>query len=56
MDDHVEVRVHLLGDAAGGLSLRLLHVWLSEKELTVQVGDLNVVIVSHGHGTVRSTT
>lgn len=38
--------VHFLANHAGGLRLSFGNVLLAEEELTVQVGDLNIVVVS----------
>ena len=47
--------VHVLGLAAGSLSLRFADIWLSEEELTIEVGHLDVVIVGHSDGTISAS-
>jgi len=45
---HVEGVVHLFGDGTCDLRLGMANVVLSKEELSVEVGDLNVVVVSDG--------
>ena len=51
---HLELRVHGLGLSTGSRRLRAADIGLSEEELAVQVGDLDVVVVSDSDGTVWS--
>lgn len=46
MCDDLEVRIHHLCLLAGGDSFRAVHIICSEQELPVQVGYLNVIIIS----------
>jgi hypothetical protein len=43
---HVELPVDVLGDLAGDLGLGVADVVLAEEELAVEVGHLDVVVVS----------
>jgi hypothetical protein len=43
---NLELWVHDLGFSTGSHCFRATNIWLSEKELTVKVGNLNVIIVS----------
>jgi len=43
----VEAGVHLLGDGGSSHGLSLAYVSLAEQELSVEVADFNVVVVSH---------
>mmetsp|Transcript_20980 Transcript_20980/g.25785 ORF Transcript_20980/g.25785 Transcript_20980/m.25785 type:complete len:458 (-) Transcript_20980:315-1688(-) len=56
MGRHLELGVHDLGLAAGGLGLGAANIGLSEEELTVQVGNLNVIIVGNGDGASGTAT
>jgi len=51
---HLEVGVHGLGLSAGCSRLGAAHIWLSEQELTVQVGYLDVVVIGDSNRAVWS--
>ena len=56
MHDHIQVRVHLLCLCASSGRLRFLDIRLSEEELTVQVRDLNGIVVSDRDRAIWSAT
>ena len=53
---NVHVRVHLLSDFASSLRFRVSDITLSEQELSVQVGDFDVVVVSAVDNTASAAT
>lgn len=56
MGDDLEIRVHDFSLAARCLRLGMADIGLAEEELTVQVGDLNVIVVSDGDGASGAAT
>lgn len=53
---NIKIRVHCLCNSASSLRLGVTNVVLAEQELTVQVGDLDVIVVSDGDVTALSAT
>ena len=53
---HIQMIVDIVSDLAGNLTLRLSNVVLAEEELSVQVRNLDVVVVSDGNFTLSRAT
>ena len=52
---NLKVRVHLLGFSAGTFRFRLLDIGSSEQELSVEIGDLNSIIISTNNFTMLTS-
>ncbi len=52
----LKLRIEFSGHLGGGQGLRVSNVFVSEKELSVQVGDLDLVVVDYpGLGALLGT-